>query len=72
MSVQVSTLPDTASRTTMVLDRMEYEADPDAFQIKVMPEQQALMKKLMDARGRLRSVRLNPALQLLISDVCSR
>jgi magnesium chelatase subunit I len=72
MSVNVSTLMDSELRTQMVLDRMSYETDPDAFMVEAAPEQDALTKKLVEARARLSKVKITEELQLLISDICSR
>lgn len=72
MSVNVSTLMDSELRTQMVLDRMSYETDPDAFMVEAAPEQDALTKKLVEARARLTKVKITEELQLLISDICSR
>lgn len=53
MSVQVRTLLDVGQRTQLVLDRMAFEADPEAFLESVRPEQEALTAKLVAARQRL-------------------
>ncbi|PNW74766.1 hypothetical protein CHLRE_12g510800v5 [Chlamydomonas reinhardtii] len=72
MSVNVATLQDTKQRTQLVLDRLAYEADPDAFVDSCKAEQTALTDKLEAARQRLRSVKISEELQILISDICSR
>lgn len=72
LSVQVSTLMDTAQRTQMCLDRLAFEQDPAGFLKACEPEQEALRAKLSAARKKLPSVRFSEALKLLVSDVCSR
>jgi len=72
LSTQVSTLMDKEMRVQMVLDRMAYEADPDALVASAKPAQDKLMQKLMEARERLKKVTISEELQILISDICSR
>ncbi|KAF8073212.1 chlI [Scenedesmus sp. PABB004] len=72
MSVQVKTLMDVGQRTNMVLDRIAFEADPEAFLERVRPDQEALTAKLVAARERLPKIKVPRELQLLISDMCSR
>lgn len=50
MSVNVRTLMDVQQRTQLVLDRIAFAADPDAFMESVRPEQEALTAKLVAAR----------------------
>lgn len=40
--------------TPQVLDRIAYEADPDALVAEARPEQEALQRKIIDARARLK------------------
>ena len=56
LSVNVATIPDTDTRARMVMDRLEYEADPDGFAASVEPEQQALRDKLVAATAALTQV----------------
>ncbi|GFR44883.1 hypothetical protein Agub_g6227, partial [Astrephomene gubernaculifera] len=72
MSVNVGTLQDTQQRTQMVLDRMAYDTDPDAFVSGCLAEQRELTGRLAAARERLSRVRISDELQVLISDICSR
>lgn len=72
MSVNVATLMDTKQRTQMVLDRIAFETDPDAFIESCAAEQKALTDKLDAARARLKGVKISMDLQVLISDICSR
>uniref|UniRef100_A0A383VR52 magnesium chelatase n=1 Tax=Tetradesmus obliquus TaxID=3088 RepID=A0A383VR52_TETOB len=72
MSVNVRTLMDVQQRTQLVLDRIAFEADPDAFMESVRPEQEALTAKLVAARELLPKIKVPRPLQLLISDMCSR
>jgi Mg-chelatase subunit ChlI len=44
---------DVAQRTQLVLDRLAFETDPEAFLESVKPEQEALTAKLVAARQRL-------------------
>lgn len=72
MSVNVKTLMDVDQRTQLVVDRMAFERDPEAFIEQVRPEQEALTAKLVAARERLPKIKVPRNLQLLISDMCSR
>lgn len=72
LSVSVGTLVGTEERTNMVLDRLAFEADPDAFAESCREETEALASQLERARQRLRDVEVPQDLQLLISEVCSR
>ena len=54
LSVNVATIPDTDTRARMVMDRLEYEADPDGFTASVELEQQALRDKLIAATDSLK------------------
>ncbi|GLI58984.1 hypothetical protein VaNZ11_000805 [Volvox africanus] len=72
MSVNVATLQDTKQRTQMVLDRIAYETDPDAFAASCRPEQDKLTDRLQAARERLKQVKISNELQIIISDICSR
>ena len=55
--MNVATIPDTDTRARMVMDRLEYEADPDGFGASVELEQQALRDKLIAATDSLKQVR---------------
>lgn len=54
MSVQVSTLQDVGQRTQMVLDRIAFEADAEAFVESCREEQEELTNKLIKARQQLK------------------
>lgn len=56
LSVNVSTILDVDIRTQMVLDRIAYDKDPDAFCEGAEEEQQALRNRLDAARARLATV----------------
>jgi len=71
LSVNVTTLMDTAQRTQMVLDRMAYEKNPDAFAESVETEQEALRERLEGARKRLPKVTIPRDVRLKISELCS-
>lgn len=71
LSVNVSTLQDTDSRTQMVLDRMAYDANPEAFAASKQPDQEALRVKLAEARKLLPKVKISRDLRLKISELCS-
>jgi Mg-chelatase subunit ChlI len=72
LSVSVGTLVGTDERTKMVLDRLAFESDADAFAESCREETEALAAQLSRARERLREVEVPQDLQLLISEVCSR
>lgn len=62
---QVSTLQDSAQRTALVLDRIAYEQDPDALFEVARPQQEALQKKIVDARARLKKgIKISDELQV--------
>lgn len=71
LSVNVVTLMDVAQRTQMVLDRMAYEANADAFVATKEAEQEAMRKKLEAARTLLPKVKLSRDIKLKISELCS-
>ena len=71
LSVNVSTLMDTDQRTKMVLDRMAYEANPEAFVASVAGDQEALMAKVDAARARLPKVTMPREVRLKISELGS-
>ena len=71
LSVNVITLNDTEQRTQMVLDRMAYEANADAFVATKKEEQEAMRKKLQAARDLLPRVKLSRDIKLKISELCS-
>lgn len=56
LSVQVDTILDLDIRTQMVLDRIAYDKDPDAFCAGAEGEQEALRATLDAARDRLGKV----------------
>lgn len=56
LSVNVGTILDVEVRTQMVLDRIAYDKDPDAFCEGAEAEQQALRDRLDAARARLATV----------------
>ena len=72
--MNVATIPDTDTRARMVMDRLEYEADPDGFAASVEPEQQALRDKLTAATASLKQVRPGSAWKrgLQFNLVCCR
>ncbi|KAK9827237.1 hypothetical protein WJX81_000949 [Elliptochloris bilobata] len=71
MSVNVTTMPSIASRTRMVMDRLAFEKDPDAFCAAAEEEQVQLRARLTAATERLEQVRMADGLRLQISEVCS-
>ena len=71
LSVNVSTLMDTAQRTQMVLDRMAYEANPDTFAASKDADQQALRDKLAKGRQLLPKVKISRDIKLKISELCA-
>lgn len=71
LSVNVATLMDVGERTQMVMDRIAYESNADAFAAKVEPDQEALRQKLEAARNMLAKVQVPKELKLKISELCS-
>lgn len=55
---------DRAIRTKIVLDRLNYEKDPDGFVAQQEEAQEALRQKLVDAMQRLPSVQMSRDLQV--------
>jgi magnesium chelatase subunit I len=71
LSVNVFTLMDADQRTQMVLDKIAYDDDADAFAESVKEQQDALKAKLLNARNKLPSVKMSGAVRLKISELCS-
>jgi magnesium chelatase subunit I len=71
LSVQVATLNDVDARVRLVMDRMAYEADADAFCTSIEEEQETLRAKLEAARLRVPRVRTPRDVRLRISQLCS-
>ena len=71
LCVNVSTLMDVDSRTKMVMDKIAYEKDPDAFVESVKEDQDALKDKLNKARELLPKVDTPRDVRLKISQLGS-
>ncbi|GMH32512.1 hypothetical protein BSKO_00346 [Bryopsis sp. KO-2023] len=72
LSINVATMMDREARVQMVLDRMAYEENPNAFVEACEQEEKDLRQKLDAARERLPSVTMDRDLKLKVSDICSR
>lgn len=71
MCVNVVTMVDSKVRTQMVLDKLAYEMDPDAFCASAEEEQCELRNKLQTARDNLKAVHTPAEVKLQISEICS-
>jgi Mg-chelatase subunit ChlI len=72
LSVKVSTLQDIEQCSKVVLNRLEYDTDPEAYSSEAAIETAILCQKLSDARERAPNVRVSRKIQIKISDLCSR
>merc|ERR1712146_396994 len=72
LSVQVNTLQDVDQCTQLVLNRLAYEADPEAYLSEAMDDTTALRQKLLQAQELLESVTIPKTIQIKISDLCAR
>ena len=70
-SVEIKTLDDADERLAMVLDRMDFDADPDAFLAKVEPEQEEVRQQILAARAQLPRVTVARDIKLKVAEVCS-
>ena len=61
LCVEVRSLPDAASRVLVLERRLAYEADPAAFSAQWAPEEEALSRRIAEARRRLPGVTYTPA-----------
>lgn len=71
MAVNVGTLVDADARVQLVLSRIAYEQDAEAFAASCAAETEALRSKLAAARERLPRVKCDRGLVLKISELCS-
>merc|ERR1711964_734997 len=72
LSETVSTLHDVDQRTQLVLERMNYEADPEAYVAKTREETVAMRQQLVDAAELVPNVKIPRKVQIKISDLCAR
>eukprot|EP00892_Ulva_mutabilis_P003071 jgi/Ulvmu1/12765/UM096_0006.1 len=71
LAVNVGTLIETETRLAMVLDRMRYDADPDALLVDAGPEMEDLTDKITKAKDLLPRVKISRDIKLKIATVCS-
>lgn len=71
LNVQVRTIMDIEQRTEMATSRMMFDRNKFGYLTTCQEESDALTAKFNDCRERLFSVKLDPALSLKISEVCS-
>ncbi|EIE25814.1 magnesium-chelatase subunit [Coccomyxa subellipsoidea C-169] len=71
MSVNVATMQNIAARTRMVLDRIAFENDPDAFCVEAEEEQAALRAQLTAATEAAPGIAMARELKVTISEICS-
>mmetsp|Transcript_25003 Transcript_25003/g.34802 ORF Transcript_25003/g.34802 Transcript_25003/m.34802 type:complete len:442 (+) Transcript_25003:2-1327(+) len=70
--VTVATIQNSTLCTQMILDRLEFDDDPEAFCNKVEGEQKALRDQIDRARQILPSVTVPEKFQLVVAEVCGR
>ncbi len=71
MAVTVGTIYDAEARTELVMNRIAYEKDAEAFCGSCVAETDALRAKLQAARAAVPKVTMSRELTLKISEVCS-
>lgn len=69
--VNVATIMDTEQRVQLVMNRVEYEANPRAFAAKHQEESDALRSKVVAAREMLPRVTVSREIMLKVSTACS-
>jgi len=70
--VKVNTLLDVEQCSEIVLNRLAYDSDPEAYLAEAASETEILRRKLSDARERLPHVKVSNEIKIKISDLCSR
>lgn len=71
LTVEVSAPPDPAARAEVVRRRMAYDSDAAAFTERYRGEEEALAKRVAEARDAVGHVRLSEAALLKIAEVCA-
>ena len=71
MKVSVGTIYDMEKRADLVMNKLAFDADPEAYEKECREETEALRKKIQDARELLLKVRMDKDMQLKISSVCA-
>ncbi len=69
MCVEIKTIMDPEKRAEITKRRLEYEADPVAFQEKWRDEELALGRRIQEAKERLKEVRISEDMFLLASNL---
>lgn len=71
MHAQIGTVREPDLRVKIVEQRALFDQNPHEFRAEYEDEQQALMKQIIDARDRLKDVKIDYDLRLKISEICS-
>jgi len=71
MACNISTIYDMEQRVDLVMNRLEYEANPEAYIESCKEETDAFRAKILAAQDRLDSITIERDTQLKISGVCS-
>ena len=71
MHAQIGTVREPDLRVKIVEQRALFDQNPHEFRAEYENEQQALMKQIIDARDRLKDVKIDYDLRLKISEICS-
>eukprot|EP00210_Caulerpa_lentillifera_P001607 g1545.t1 len=72
LSVQITTVMDRELRKKIVLDRLSYESDPDAFVALHEAEEEEIRMKLIQARDRVHEINLPEDIKLAVAKICGR
>lgn len=71
MHAQIGTVREPDLRVKIVEQRALFDQNPHEFRAEYEDEQQALMKQIIEARDRLKEVKIDYDLRLKISEICS-
>jgi len=71
MHAQIGTVREPDLRVKIVEQRALFDQNPHEFRAEYEKEQQALMQQIIDARNRLKDVKIDYDLRLKISEICS-
>ena len=71
MHAQIGTVREPDLRVKIVEQRALFDQNPHEFRAEYQKEQQALMQQIIDARNRLKDVKIDYDLRLKISEICS-
>ena len=71
LAVDVAAPREPAARAEVVRRRLAHDADPEAFVARFAPDEDALRRRIAEARSRVSEVALPDAMLTLIAEVCA-